>query len=65
MFLIATSCSQAITVTASRPAISKSSYIGKFLFYKIGLNGLPIYKNSQHKYFYLDTDGLWTVSFKY
>jgi len=58
----ATTCCQSISVTALGQAKSNlSSSLGKFLFYKTGLFGRPIYRSSETQYLYLATDGAWTI----
>jgi len=59
-------CCQSISVTASGQVKSKhSSRMGKFLFYKMGLNGRPIYTNSKGQYLYLASDGDWSIGADY
>ena len=60
--LIATCC-QSVSVTASGPAKSKQwSRMGKFRFYKMGINGRPIFKKLGKQYLYLASNGQWKVS---
>ena len=63
-FLIATTtkCCRSISVTALGQAKSEQeSRMGKFLFYKMGLNERPIYRKYL-EYLYLASTGEWMVS---